>query len=408
MLKLNARLRTRLSAEPFVAKVVTDNNELEDHSKSAYLIRERGQAPPRGYRAYLDLAGVDAADETASGAYAAALPQSLEYLSQGDIVRISPQVGELWVMYRRSSPFNAMLLTEQCNSDCLMCSQPPKPHNDRYLVDAYLEAIPLMDPATLELGITGGEPTLLGDRLFEIIERCRENLPATALHMLTNGRMFQYLRLAHRLGQLQHPDLVLGVPVYSDLAGQHDFVVQAKGAFDQTIRGILNLARCGIRVELRVVLHAQTIDRLPQLAEFLARNLPFVSHVALMGLEMMGYVRMNMDALWCDSVDYQAQLVRAVEILDRSGLNISIYNHQLCVLPTALWPFARKSISDWKNEYANECQQCAVRERCGGFFSSATVRRSRAIQPFDTDPCPPKTPFTASDILEPASESITP
>jgi len=181
MLKLNARLGTRLSAEPFVAKVVTTNNELEDRSKSAYLIRERGQAPPPGYRAYLDLAGVDAADETASGAYAATLPQSLRYLSQGDIVRISPQVGDLWVMYRHSSPFNAMLLTEQCNSDCLMCSQPPKPHNDRYLVDAYLEAIPLMDPATLELGITGGEPTLLGEGLFEIIERCRENLPATAL-----------------------------------------------------------------------------------------------------------------------------------------------------------------------------------------------------------------------------------
>jgi len=407
MLKLNARLGTRLHSEPFVAKVVTSNDEPAMRSTTAYVIRERDRPIPVGYRAYLALAGVDAPLEVSSSAYVASLPEPLGHLSQGDIVRISPQVGDLWVMYRRSSAFNAMLLTEQCNSDCLMCSQPPKPHDDRYLVDAYLEAIPLMDPATQELGITGGEPTLLGDGLFQIVEKCRECLPTTALHMLTNGRMFQYLRLAQRLARLQHSDLVLGIPVYSDLAAQHDFVVQAKGAFDQTIRGILNLARCGVRIEIRVVLHAQTIDRLPQLAEFLARNLPFVSHVALMGLEMMGYVRMNLDALWCDPVDYHAQLLRAVETLDRHGLNVSIYNHQLCVLPPALWPFARKSISDWKNEYANECHQCAVHERCGGFFSSAKVRRSRGIQAFESDPCPPGAPVADAGVPESSSMSAS-
>ena len=119
----------------------------------------------------------------------------------------------------------------------------------------------------------------------------------------------------------------------------------------------MNLERCGLRVEIRVVLHRQTFDRLPQLAQFLARNLPFVEHVALMGLEMMGYVRMNLDALWIDPAEYQCQLAEAVHILDQHHLNVSIYNHQLCVLDRALWPFARKSISDWKNEYLNECRE---------------------------------------------------
>ena len=32
-----------------------------------------------------------------------------------------------------------------------------------------------------------------------------------------------------------------------------------------------------------------------------------------------------------------------------------IYNHQLCLIDRALWPFAVKSISDWKNEYHPEC-----------------------------------------------------
>ena len=97
--------------------------------------------------------------------------------------------------------------------------------------------------------------------------------------------------------------------------------------------------------EIRVVLHQQTIPRLPHLARFLARNLPFVDHVALMGLEMMGHVKANLEALWIDPADYQQQLRQAVEILDVSGMNVRIYNHQLCVLDRALWPFAVKSIS---------------------------------------------------------------
>lgn len=277
-----------------------------------------------------------------------------------------------------------MLLTEQCNSECLMCSQPPKAAADRHLVDAYLAAIPLMDRETPELGITGGEPTLLGDRLLEVLRACRDVLPGTAVHMLTNGRLFQYLSLARAVAEIRHPDLVLGIPVYSDLAGRHDYVVQAEGAFDQTVRGLLNLARCGVRIEVRVVLHRETIPRLPQLARFLARNFPFVEHVALMGLEMMGYVRMNLEALWIDPVDYQRELLAAVRHLSRHGLATSIYNLPLCLLDRELWPFARQSISDWKQEYLEECRECAVRPECGGLFASAQLRRSdhiRAIGP---------------------------
>src|SRR4051794_5159106 len=220
-----------------------------------------------------------------------------------------------------------MLLTQQCNNYCLMCSQPPKTAEDRHLVLSYLDAIPLMSTETQELGITGGEPTLLGEDLLAVIRRCKQYLPETALHMLSNGRLFAYLSLCRELAAIGHPDLMIGIPLYSDIAHRHDFVVQADGAFDQTIRGIMNLARCGISVEIRIVIHRETADRLRQFAQFVARNLPFVDHVALMGLEMMGFVRMNLDSLWIDPVDYQEPLRRAADHLERHGLNVSIYNH---------------------------------------------------------------------------------
>lgn len=303
------------------------------------------------------------------------------YLQPGDIVRIDRDRRWLNVLYRRQSRFNSILVTERCNSYCLMCSQPPKPGDDGFLLDEYLQAIPLMDHATQEIGITGGEPTLLHDRLILLLQALRDTLPLTAVHMLTNGRLLAYLQYAEKISALRHPDLMLAIPLYSDVPWEHDFVVQAQSAFDQTIRGILNLGRLGQRVEIRIVIHQQTYKRLPHLARFVARNLPFVSHVALMGLEPMGHVKMNWSALWVDALDYQDQLACCVNTLHHARIPVSIYNHQLCTLSESLRPFAVKAISDWKQTYLPECQGCSQQTHCGGFFSWALENHSRGIRP---------------------------
>lgn len=319
-----------------------------------------------------------------AGLYA---PPNLDYLGDGDVVLLQPS-GDVRVMYRRTgrgatggTVHNTILTTERCNSFCLMCSQPPRQVDDSYRVGMILRLLELIDPGAPELVISGGEPTLLGDGFFAILEKARERLPLTALHVLTNGRRFSDAQLAARLGAVRHPDLVLGVPLYSDLGAQHDYVVQARGAYDETLAGFYNLAAAGVRLEVRVVLHRQTVGRLPELAAFIARNLPFVEHVALMGLEMYGFTPRNLDVLWIDPFDYQLELTAAVEALALAGMNVSIYNHQLCTIPRALWPFARKSISDWKNVYLDACSTCGVRDFCGGFFQSATKRHSAHIVP---------------------------
>jgi His-Xaa-Ser system radical SAM maturase HxsC len=306
--------------------------------------------------------------------------KNLEYLGEGDVVACYPD-GSISVLFRKSSPHNTLLATERCNSLCLMCSQPPRLADDSYRVVEILRAIELMDPACTELGISGGEPTLLGEDFLRIVMKAKEYLPGTALHILSNGRLFADRSFAEALGSIEHPDLMLGIPLYSDIDQQHDYVVQAKGAYDETIRAFYHLAAANVPIELRVVVHAATCDRLPQLAEFVYRNLPFVSHVALMGLEMYGYVHLNMDKLWIDPFDYQDRLAAAVHMLAERGMTVSVYNHQLCTIPRSIWPFARKSISDWKNVYLAECESCGVRESCGGFFQSATKKHSRHIRP---------------------------
>lgn len=308
------------------------------------------------------------------------LDPALHYLADGDVIRVTPNL-KVSVLFRKNANAHSVLLTERCNSFCVMCSQPPRDIDDSFIVDDVLEAIPLFDRGATEIGFTGGEPTLLGPRLLELIRATKSYLPASSLHILSNGRNFQNLQLAMDVAAVGHPDLMIGIPLYSDVPAIHDFVVQADGAFDETIRGILNLKRCNVPVELRVVIHRHTIGRLTELCRYIARNLLFVDHVALMGLELMGFARSNLDDLWIDPFEYRETLEQAAVLLDRAGLRVSIYNHQLCVLTPESRRFSVKSISDWKNEYMPECQECASKAKCGGFFSSASLRYSKHIAP---------------------------
>src|SRR5450755_1812421 len=48
-------------------------------------------------------------------------PPGLDYLTDDDVVQLAPS-GIVRVLFRRSSRHNTILVTEQCNSYCLMCS----------------------------------------------------------------------------------------------------------------------------------------------------------------------------------------------------------------------------------------------------------------------------------------------
>jgi His-Xaa-Ser system radical SAM maturase HxsC len=308
---------------------------------------------------------------------------TLEHLSEGDIVSVGDD-GNIRTLYRVNSFQNSLLATERCNSNCLMCSQPPKDKDDiPRLYSTYQKQIPLIPKDCIELGISGGEPTLMGNLFFQLLEQIKEELPNTEVHVLTNGRTFAWNHTAEKLGELNYQRLMLGIPVYSDYYQIHDYIVQSENAFYQTILGLHNLARYNQRLEIRVVLHKLSYSRLPKLAKYIFKNLPFVEHITFMGLEYIGYTPHNIEKLWIDPYDYQNELSEAVEFLAGQGMHVSIYNTPLCVLPEKLWPYARKSISDWKNDYLEECQSCSKINECGGLFTWNLKKHSEYIKPFN-------------------------
>lgn len=387
MLKLGGKI-IRINAVDvdkaiILAKVSTSRNLPEVlRREMAYLVSDN--QIPQGFAHYLLVKKHRyLVDALPLGSDFSILPDDYSYIGDGDIVRLSADRQSIRVLFRASSPHNSILVTEQCNHYCLMCSQPPKAADDSWILDEIESLIPLIPKDTHELVFTGGEPTTNRERFLKIIRLTKSYLPRTAIHILSNGRSFKDSAFAEQYAQIELPDAMIGIPVYSDDPTLHDYIVQARGAFDETIQGILNLKRLGQKVEIRVVIHKLSVKRLPELCEFIARNLLFVDHVALMGLEMMGFTKANLDELWIDPFEYKDILSKSVGILAKYGMNISVYNHQLCLVHSDIYPYYRKSISDWKNEYATECEVCTRKSDCGGFFSSGIKHGySKSLIPF--------------------------
>jgi His-Xaa-Ser system radical SAM maturase HxsC len=362
--------------------LLEDANTLTSQRSGRAFLVANGEPPPDGFDLYLTKDGSSLAS---NGRPAVGLPPVLSHLSGGDVVSLSEAAERVRVLWRHQSRQNSILLTERCDHYCLMCSQPPKQGNDDWLLDDAFELIRLLPPTTEDIAFTGGEPTLYGDSLLRLLRLCRNLIPHAAVHILSNGRRFSDDGFAASYAAIDNPEMMLGIPIYGAEPSLHDYVVQSRGAFDKTVRGILKLGYLRQRIEVRVVLHKQTAPHLAEIAEFIARNLPFVEQVALMGLEMIGFARANMDDIWIDPIEYQGQLVEAVRLLDRRRIKTMIYNHPLCLLDRELWPFAVRSISDWKNEYHAECSRCAVADQCAGFFFSAKYRVSDHIKAIPAD-----------------------
>ncbi|WP_244859476.1 hypothetical protein [Shewanella dokdonensis] len=169
----------------------------------------------------------------------------------------------------------------------------------------------------------------------------------------------------------------MGVPIYGSTPQMHDYHTQIPGSFNRVMHGLYNLGHVGAQIELRIVLTRPVIENIIEISEFIARNLPFVTTVALMGIEPTGYARTNYKAVWCDLNDYQEELREGTQVLLRSGLDTVLYNIPRCHVPKSLRSIAVQSISDWKNSYRNECEHCEEQHLCGGFFKSHTQRFSQ-------------------------------
>ena len=300
------------------------------------------------------------------GRLAIAAPGALQ---AGDVVALDPTRRHAEVLMRNTDQHHTVFLTNRCNSRCVMCSQPPTEDDDSWRVQEALALLRHMNWSPPVIGFTGGEPLLLGEGLRTVLTATADRFADSRIEVLTNGRLAADDAFARRLFAGLPSRFCWMVPLYGHAPFLHDFVVQVEGAFDETLCGLLNLQRYQQPVQLRVVLIRPVLEILPALADFIARNLPFVREVALMGCEPIGFALAHRADCEVDLMDWQTELRAAVRRLTRGAVPVILMNTPLCGLDQELWPYAHRSISDWKKTYAPACEPCGVKNKCCGLFA---------------------------------------
>lgn len=286
-----------------------------------------------------------------------------------DVVAILDEMSYLHVLQRESDLHHTVFLTNQCNSNCLMCSQPPTRHDDSWLIDEALEISKHIKISPACIGFSGGEPLLLGNNLSEVIDSFISRHPRTKLEILSNGRALADAYFSEVILSRIVKPISWMIPLYGPTNSTHDYIVQRHGAFNETLLGLFELHKYGHTIQIRIVLIEPVLEVLTTLCEFIAKNLPFVKEIAIMGCEPIGFALANYDIcnidlrLWIDA------LQKSIDILEKNRIPIVIMNVPLCALPKDLRHYAHKSISDWKQKYLPECNDCVEKPRCSGVFS---------------------------------------
>lgn len=298
-------------------------------------------------------------------------------LYEGDVVRIK-QDGTVIVLIEAQSNSNAIVISNNCNAHCIMC--PQYDNHEEITSNDVMSLISLLPPRMKYVTLTGGEPTLESQLLLSAIRTLKKRQPNAHIEILTNGILLSDVSYVRSIVDIKHPSISFHIPLYSDVSELHDSIMGTQG-FYMTLKGLYNLASYKQKIEIRFVINKLTYRRMTNTSEFIFKNLPFAKHVALMGNEYCGLSRDNADKLWIDPLDYQDELESSVLHLNRFSVNVSVYNHQLCTLRPSLWSFAKRSISEWKQEYVESCKFCDYKDECGGFFATSNGFLSRGINP---------------------------
>ncbi|KFZ44098.1 hypothetical protein DS62_12450 [Smithella sp. SC_K08D17] len=304
----------------------------------------------------------------------------LDKLDDGDCVLISKD-GIITVVWEKKAPMNPLLLTEMCNCHCIMCPQPPKAH-DKTLTETSKRILNLIKiESNQTICLTGGEPTLLKEDFFDILKVINKKQPKATVMLLTNGKSFANFEFTKHFVSLRPPNFLTCVSMHSDEDEIHDRIVGVKDSFYKTVMGLQNLARFKEKIEIRIVVSRINAHRLESIATFIQRNFPFITHCTFMGMEITGFALDNYETVWIDPHEYRDELSRAIKVLSRADMNVSIYNLPLCLVEPKSWNFARQSISGWKNDYLPICDECSVKSNCCGIFTTSGLHQSPYILP---------------------------
>lgn len=279
--------------------------------------------------------------------------------------------GRLSEYYDDSSLDNYFFVTGKCNSNCIMCPSPDisRQKQGGASVDKLIEIAKHIPTDAPHLTITGGEPFMIGPDIFRFLEFLRDKFERTDFLFLTNGRIFAVDSYVQRFVEKAPKNIIVAIPIHGSTAEIHDMITQANGSFEQTMAGIKKLLKVGIHVELRIVVSRLNEKDMNNIAKMISNEFSGVDYVSIIAMEMTGSARANQDKVWISYINAALVAEDATLVLIEHGIDVKLYNFPLCTVNKGFWTLCEKSISPDKVRYAENCEECKMKNACSGVFA---------------------------------------
>lgn len=298
-----------------------------------------------------------------------------------DVFEITGE-GKAFRCYDDSSNENIFFITEQCNSNCIMCPSPvlSRKNGTAADIDRLIEIARHIPSDVSHMTITGGEPFMAGKQIFKLLGFCKKKFVDTEFQILTNGRIFSVSEYCDLIKENLPDYCTIGIPIHGANDQIHDRITQVKGSFDQTVTGITRLQRQDINTEIRIVVLRDNVENIQEIAELITRKMPKTSYVSIMAMELTGNAFLNADRVWVSYRESFRYIRDAVNVLMKAGINVRLYNYPLCAVDSDMRTLCYRSISSWKVRYSQTCDKCNEKASCGGVFAGSLKREQEELE----------------------------
>jgi len=215
-----------------------------------------------------------------------------------------------------------------CNNHCAFCVQGKKreylPAKSKEEIKNSLQEA--FDKGKREVVFTGGEPSLHPD-FFELVKFAK-NIGFKEIQIQSNGRIFAYFDFCVKT--IKAGATQFGPSLHGHEAEVHDFLVDAKGSFEQTTQGIKNLKKLNQYVLTNSVITSKNYKFLPELAQLLI-NLG-VDQYQFAFVHILGTAKENQDWLVPRKSEVMPYVKKGLEIGIRAGKKVTAEAIPYCLL----------------------------------------------------------------------------
>ena len=169
-------------------------------------------------------------------------------------------------MVNQIKEWGGVIISPCCKNNCFFCK--PNKKIDKNLlgkekINVFRNLIDFKKKGVKKIDISGCDP-IEYEHIAELIDYIKK-LGFTEIQLSTHGRYFSnkvFVRKIELAGLTK-----VRIPLYGSKPEIHDMLTGAKGSFKETIRGIRNLSKTKIKIQISTLITAKNKDDLTQLAD---------------------------------------------------------------------------------------------------------------------------------------------